>query len=101
MKERFNDFITWCRKFPEPMKYYELSKPFWKYIDEQTSDPTWGAIVAMLYLPVILPMSIVALCETIIIPFVFLQRSYVKLRIRFRKQSLTKADQMLKEMEIK
>lgn len=90
MKERFNDFIAWCRKFPEPMKYCELSKPFWKYIDEQTSDPTWGAIVAMFYLPVIVPMSIVTLGETIFIPIIFLQRSYVKLRVKLRKDEFLK-----------
>ena len=90
MKEKLNNFIAWCRKFPEPMKYYELSKPFWNYIDKETSDPTWGAIVAMIHLPVILPMSIVTLGETILIPFIFLQRSYVKLRVKLKKDEALK-----------
>lgn len=99
MKETFNDFITWCKKFPEPMKYYELSRPFWTKFDDKTSDPTWGAIVMLLYIPLMLPMALVALGETIFLPIIFLQRSYVKVRVKFRKDDPTKADQMLKDME--
>lgn len=85
MKEKLKAFAAWCRKFPEPLQYYPLSGPLMEKFDgSQGGGDVGAAIMMILMLPLLPFVAILAAIESVFVPFVFIQRQYVFVRVWIR-----------------
>ena len=60
-------------------RYLFLTGDFWDKFNSNTSDPTWGGLIAMFYLPILFPIGLFTLISEVpAMPFMFVYRAYLK-----------------------